>query len=95
MEGKLLMAPEIADDLARAVRQAGSQPDRPFGLTPREVEIVSAIASGENNREIAARLRISLPTVKHHLTSIFDKTGTSTRLELALFALRQGMAEAQ
>lgn len=92
MEGKLLIAPEVADDLARAVRQAGSQPDRPYGLTPRELEIVGAIAGGENNREIADRLRISLPTVKHHLTSIFDKTGTSTRLELALFAIKQGMA---
>lgn len=32
--------------------------------------------------------------MKHHLTSIFDKTGTSTRLELALFAIRQGLVDA-
>ncbi len=94
MDGKLLIAPEVADELARAVRQAGSRPDRPYGLTPRESEIVAAIALGENNREIATRLGISLPTVKHHLTSIFDKTGTSTRLELALFAIRQGITGA-
>ena len=94
MDGKLLIGGEIADDLAEAVRQAGAQRDRPYGLTSREVEIVEAITAGESNREIASRLNISLQTVKHHLTSIFDKTGTSTRLELALFAIRHGIAEA-
>lgn len=91
MEGKLLIGSDVADDLAQAVRQAGAQRDRPFGLTPREIEIIDAIAAGESNREIAGRLSISLQTVKHHLTSIFDKTGTSTRLELALFAIKQGI----
>jgi two-component system, NarL family, nitrate/nitrite response regulator NarL len=95
MDGKLLIGNEIADDLAQAVRQAGSQRDRPYGLTPREVEIVDAIAAGDSNREIAVKLNISLQTVKHHLTSVFDKTGTSTRLELALFAIRQGIVDAQ
>jgi DNA-binding NarL/FixJ family response regulator len=93
MDGKLLIGAEIADDLAQAVRQAGLQRDRPYGLTPREVEIVEAIAAGDSNREIAVKLDISLQTVKHHLTSVFDKTGTSTRLELALFAIRQGLVE--
>jgi DNA-binding NarL/FixJ family response regulator len=95
MEGKLLIGSEIADDLAQAVQRAGAQRDRPYGLTPREVEIVDAIAAGDSNREIAIRLGISLQTVKHHLTSVFDKTGTSTRLELALFAIRQGIVEAR
>jgi len=95
MDGKLLIGTEIADDLAQAVRQAGLQRDRPYGLTPREVEIVDAIAAGDSNREIAVKLNISLQTVKHHLTSVFDKTGTSTRLELALFAIRQGIGDAR
>jgi two-component system, NarL family, nitrate/nitrite response regulator NarL len=94
MDGKLLMAPEIADDLAQALRQAGSQRERPYRLTPREVEIIEAIAAGDSNRDVAARLSISLQTVKHHLTSIFDKTGTSSRLELALFAIGHGIAKA-
>lgn len=93
IEGKLLIGSDVADDLAQAVRQAGAPRERPYGLTPREIEIVDAVAAGESNREIAARLNISLQTVKHHLTSIFDKTGSSTRLELALFAIRQGIVE--
>jgi len=91
MDGKLLIVSEVADDLAQAIQKAGAQRERPYGLTPREVEIVDAIAAGDSNREIAERLNISLQTVKHHLTSIFDKTGTSSRLELALFAIRQGI----
>jgi len=91
MEGKFLIGTEVADDLAQAVRQVGVPKGKPYGLTARESEIVEAIASGDSNRDIAGRLNISLQTVKHHLTSIFDKTGTSTRLELALFAIHQGL----
>jgi two-component system, NarL family, nitrate/nitrite response regulator NarL len=91
MKGKFLIGSEIADDMAGAIRHAGTPRDKPYGLTPREIAIVEAIAAGDSNRDISARLGISLQTVKHHLTSVFDKTGTSTRLELALFALRQGL----
>ncbi|HMD18346.1 MAG TPA: response regulator transcription factor [Terriglobales bacterium] len=62
-----------------------------FGLTPRELEIVSAVVAGYANREIAEYFKISEDTVKHHLSNIFDKLGVSTRLELALFAVNQGL----
>jgi two-component system, NarL family, nitrate/nitrite response regulator NarL len=61
-------------------------PPRPFGLTPREIEVVHAVASGASNREIGKLLNVSQHTVKHHLTSIFDKTGVSTRIELLISA---------
>jgi len=95
MEGKFLIGTDVADDLAQAVRHVSTHKEKPYGLTAREVEIVEAIAAGDSNRDIAARLNISLQTVKHHLTSVFDKTGTSTRLELALFAIRQGLVTAK
>jgi DNA-binding NarL/FixJ family response regulator len=95
MEGKFLIGSEVADDLAQAVRQVGAPKEKPYGLTTREIEIVEAITAGDSNRDIATRLNISLQTVKHHLTSIFDKTGTSSRLELAIFALRQGVVNAK
>jgi two-component system, NarL family, nitrate/nitrite response regulator NarL len=62
-----------------------------FGLTPRELEIVSAVVAGFANKEIAAHFKISEDTVKHHLSNIFDKLGVSTRLELALFAVNQSL----
>src|SRR5215813_268110 len=94
MDGKYIIGTDVADDLAQAVRQVGAERPRPYKLTAREMEIVSAIAEGQSNRQIAERLRISLQTVKHHLTSIFDKTGASNRLELALLAIRQGVVDA-
>ncbi len=62
-----------------------------FGLTPRELEIISAVVAGFANKEIAEYFKISEDTVKHHLSNIFDKLGVSTRLELALFAVNQGL----
>ena len=71
------------------VRQATGKSN--YGLTPREREILDSIAAGLSNRDIAQSLSLSEQTVKHHLSSIFDKTGTSSRLELALFAVRNGL----
>ena len=62
-----------------------------FGLTPRELEIVSAVVAGYTNKDVAAHYKISEDTVKHHLSNIFDKLGVSTRLELALFAVHQDL----
>jgi len=61
---------------------------KPFGLTDRELQITSAVVSGRTNKDIASKFDISEDTVKHHLSNIFDKTGVSTRLELAMFAVK-------
>jgi DNA-binding NarL/FixJ family response regulator len=58
-----------------------------FGLTPREMDVVGCIVEGCSNRDVAKQFSISEETVKRHLSNIFDKTGVSTRLELALFAI--------
>lgn len=63
-----------------------------FGLTPRELQIVAAVVEGRTNKDIAAKFSISEDTVKRHLTNIFDKLGTSNRLELALFAINHGLS---
>jgi DNA-binding NarL/FixJ family response regulator len=93
VEGKYVIGAGVADDLAQAVRQLATPASPRYGLTARELEIVSSVVQGDSNRNIADRLGISLQTVKHHLTNIFDKTGASSRLELALMAIRQGLVQ--
>lgn len=56
-------------------------------LTPKEMRIVALIVQGCKNREIAARLKTTEQVVKNYLRSIYDKTGVSDRLELALFTI--------
>jgi len=80
----------ILADLAASMR-AGAQ-RRNYGLTQREIEVTGLVTEGCSNREIASRLNISEDTVKRHLTNVFDKIGMSTRLELALFALKNNLA---
>jgi two-component system nitrate/nitrite response regulator NarL len=59
----------------------------PWRLTPREHQIVAQVVAGKTNKDIAQELCVSLQTVKHHLTNIFDKVGVHNRLELALFSI--------
>lgn len=74
--------------------QAASVPERKtYGLTPRELEVVTCIVEGCSNRDIAKQFTISEETVKRHLSNVFDKTGVSTRLELALFAIAHKLVE--
>lgn len=80
---------DIASLLAELSQSmAAESQTRSYGLTHREVEVIALVTEGCSNREVASRLRITEDTVKRHLTNIFDKVGMSTRLELALFALK-------
>lgn len=56
-------------------------------LTPREMQIVSLIVLGCKNKEIATRLGVTEQVVKNYLRTVYDKTGVSDRLELALFTM--------
>jgi two-component system nitrate/nitrite response regulator NarL len=74
--------------LIQRMRHRDTEAAAPFGLTVRELELVDAVAAGCANNDIAAQLKISPKTVKHHLTRIFAKLRVSNRLELALFAVQ-------
>jgi DNA-binding NarL/FixJ family response regulator len=80
-------------DVVRRLSGRATLSVNPYGLTARQRQIIRAVVEGLNNREIAARLGISEHTAKHHLTQIFNKTGVSTRLELALLATQHGLME--
>jgi two-component system, NarL family, nitrate/nitrite response regulator NarL len=71
--------------------QTAPPPRKTFGLTSRELEVVSLITEGSTNKYIAQTFGISEETVKRHLTNIFNKLGVGTRLELALFALNHNL----
>jgi DNA-binding NarL/FixJ family response regulator len=66
---------------------------RPDGLTEREREVIVLIGQGLSNKDIADRLCISGITVRHHLTSIFDKLGVTTRQKLLIRAHQFGLVE--
>ena len=82
---------DLIDVFTASSASTGEAQASSFLLTPREREVVAAIASGLTNREAAELLQLSEQTVKRHVTNVFDKTGVSTRLELALFAVRHGL----
>ena len=96
-DGQLAVEPQLLRE-ALATRgepaapgESARQRAEQYALTPREHDVLLLVAEGLTNKEIGGRLSISEDTVKHHLSNIFDKLGVSTRLELALFAVNQGI----
>jgi DNA-binding NarL/FixJ family response regulator len=94
-----------AGDLPSAIRQAANSTsrmpspsvpsDRPLSdvLTAREADVLEAVARGMSNKAIAAELRVTVQTVKFHLTSIYRKLRVTNRTEAARWALHRGVAE--
>jgi len=62
-------------------------------LTPREKEVLSLLARGYNNNEIAACLHISKHTVKNHVSNIYHKLEMDDRTQIALLAVRNGFVK--
>jgi two-component system, NarL family, nitrate/nitrite response regulator NarL len=62
-------------------------------LTRRERDIIGIVAQGLKNRQIAEQLSISEITVRHHLTSIFDKLAVADRFELIIYAYKHGLCD--
>ncbi len=96
MNGQYWVGHEAISDLLEYLRErisTGESQPRKFGVTKRELQIISTVVSGCSNKEIAEKFSLSEDTVKHHLTSIFNKLGVSSRLELALFAINHQLVE--
>ncbi len=91
MQGQYWLEGRPVQNLVQVLRELAAQtappPRKTYGLTSREMEVVTLITEGCTNKDIAASFGISEETVKRHLTNIFNKLGVGNRLELALFAL--------
>ncbi len=93
--GESLVSPRVAAGLLDRVREAaGGREDaetRP-DLTDREIEVLRLMAEGRDNNEIASALFISTQTVKNHVSNILRKLETETRVEAAVYAVKNGLA---
>jgi two-component system, NarL family, nitrate/nitrite response regulator NarL len=98
MRGQFWVGRENVSDLVHIFRRyvggvQGKDARERFGLSARELEVVTAVVAGYSNKEIGQKLSLSVQTVKHHVTNIFDKLGVSNRMELTLFAVSHHLVD--
>jgi DNA-binding NarL/FixJ family response regulator len=94
VQARLLDALGRSSGLPTAADAAGADPrpaEPPDDLTPREVEVLTQIAAGLSNSQIAATLFVSEATIKTHINHIFAKTGQRDRAQLVAYAFRHGL----
>ena len=95
-DGQSLISPSMAikllDEFKQMSRSDRQQVPSPR-LTDRELEVLKLVAQGLNNREIAKRLFISENTVKNHVRNILEKLQLHSRMEAAMYAVRENLLE--
>ncbi len=96
-EGEALLSPNELGELLRLAVQQHTQ-DREARqaieqLTPREREVLQALADGLSDKEIAERMYVGTGTVRNHVASILSKLGVHSRLQAVVFAARHGAIE--
>jgi two-component system NarL family response regulator len=93
--GKSLLSPEMAsrvlDEFAGMMRRSEAIGEGQGALSRRELEVLTLVAEGLNNRAIAERLFISESTVKNHVRSIHEKLQVHSRMEAVVRAVREGV----
>jgi DNA-binding NarL/FixJ family response regulator len=92
--GDTIMAPEIARKMLLAFEEADSELSAP-SLTERELEIITAIARGRGNKQIARALHISEKTLRNHISNIYKKLHVYDRTQAVLYAIREGLVDVE
>lgn len=91
-KGKTYVQPSIATLLVEEIKEEEDEVTVKINsLTKREYEVLTVIAEGLNNREIAERLFISEKTVKNHVSNIFRKLEVNDRIQAAIFAFKNNI----
>ncbi len=94
-EGGYVLSPRVAKELVSSVKQNEPAAARAFGrdeeLTERELEVVTLLAQGMSNAEIAAAMFVSEATVKSHLGRITAKWGVRDRIQVLIRATQYGL----
>jgi NarL family two-component system response regulator LiaR len=94
VKGESLVTPALLRRLLEEFAHRHEEPQSAHSvLTPREMEVLKALARGLRNEDIARELVISEKTVKTHLTSIFSKLQVEGRSQAIIYAIRQGLVE--
>jgi two-component system, NarL family, response regulator NreC len=88
--GRTYLNPELG---ARLAAQPADSDSRPDSLSPREVEVLTLIALGHTNGEIASSLFLSVRTVESHRAHVQQKVGLTTRAELVSYARARGLLD--
>ena len=95
--GETLLSPQELVELLRIAGRSREQEREArisIGqITPREKEVLQTLAEGLSNKEIAARLHMSVDTERTHMMNILNKLGVHSRLQALLFAARHGLVE--
>lgn len=93
--GEAILSAEVTGAVLDRVRATGPATHVDLTacqLTPRETDVLALIGAGHNNNEIAARLYLSMSTVKTHVTNVLAKTGSRDRVAAAILAIQAGLA---
>jgi len=89
--GESSLHPTIARKVLQEITHSADRPPTPDPLTEREAEVLRLVAQGLSNQDIARKLNISDPTVRTHVSNILSKLHLATRIQAALYALREGL----
>jgi len=94
--GQSLLDPAVTERVLDQVRRgpAVGRDEKLARLTPREEQILSLVASGKTNGQIAKEIFLSEKTVKTHVSNILMKLGVHDRTQAALLAVREGLVDA-